>query len=321
MADLDFVTPDLIPGLPDAQNQVYTLPGGSYLFNRIYQFSIQPPGGLPSGTTPAVPGSSFSQLRLTFDIEKNSFSTPNKAKIGVYNLNADARSTYLKGSSLVLKAGYGSSPASQQDLLQIPILFSGIVSGQVKDERKGADIITTFECGSGEQQLLTSFINQTFPPSTSVASIITVLISALGLPAGFISGIPATAIYNQGIVLSGGVKASLDAITRTYGLQWFVQNGSVNILPIGTGLTSAAIAVSQETGLIGVPSNGDGGDNIVTFTSLLNPKLLPGVHVFLKSRYFNGIYTIQKSHFEGDSHDSKWQVNCECVKGLSLPTG
>jgi hypothetical protein len=77
-------------------------------------------------------------LRVSFEIEKTSESTSNKAKIMIYNLNEDNRAFFESESlSVILSAGYkgiyGTSPIVQQ-------LFSG-------------DIIrTTTKKGSQEQK-------------------------------------------------------------------------------------------------------------------------------------------------------------------------
>ena len=62
--------------------------------------------------------------------------------------------------------------------------------------------------------------------------------------------------------------------------------------------------------MIGVPSN---NNDCTQFVSLLNPKLTPGslVQLISENATLNGFYTLRRSHYEGDSHDSKWQVTCE----------
>jgi hypothetical protein len=95
-------------------------------------------------------------------------------------------------------------------------------------------------------------------------------------------------------------------------LEWNVTNGLLNIYPIKQTNGVEAQLISLETGMIGVPST---NNDILQFTSLLNPKLLPGTPISLVSenKSLNGFYKIRKSHFEGDSHDQKWQVTCECI--------
>lgn len=286
--------------LPSAESSSYQFNFvSSYLFRRAYSLTLQPAGFV------SILAQKFSdQLRITFDIEKNSYSTSNKSKIEVYNLSSDSRAKYTKGSLLTLQAGY---------ITTIDTLFIGIVTGRVMNTRKGPDIITSFEFGDGEKEIFYTNFDQSYPPATPVIMIINDLVQAMKIRLGSVTGIPVTAIYNKGFVASGSVKRNLDYITKSYNLQWSIQNGELQILPIGAALLQQAVLVSQNTGMIGVPSEGNGGDNITTFTSLLNPKLAPSALVALQSEQFNGIYTIKSVKHEGDTHSNKWQSTCECT--------
>jgi hypothetical protein len=277
--------------------------GSSYLFNRSYEFAIGAPGTI---------GKVYRNLRIIFEVEKSLFSSSNKAKIQVYNFNDHSRENYVKGVPISLKAGYAKDV--------IDFIFVGGTKGRasrVSHERKGADVITTFECGDGEATLTNAVLDRSFPPGTPVSLIVDRLLEALGISEvsrlAEVEKILTTRVYTNGYAINGSVKKSLDKVLLAVGLTWSIQNGEVQILVKGKDAGHQAIKVDRTTGLIGVPSSGSGGDNIVKFTSLLNPRLIPGSLVFLNSILVKGIFVVKTAKFEGDSHGPKWQVTCECA--------
>lgn len=273
-----------------------------YLFNRKWAFTIGQPGQV---------GNVYTQLKTTFDIDKQIISSPNKSKIEVYNLTANQR----KNIAI-------SNPATGQigDIIRLDAGYEGIVEtlfigdiARAKTTRKGPDIVTEFECGDTEKLLVYSHFEQSYPPGVTLVQIIKDCAVALGTNIGSILGVP-TKVYNSGVSFSGSVKSILDKLLVEPQLEWSVQNGTLNILPITAHLGQAAVLVSQTTGMIGVPSQGEG---FVQFDSLLNPKLVPGALVVLESEVINGSFKLRRAHFEGDSHGQKWQVGCEATPILA----
>lgn len=276
-------------------------------------------------------GKTYSQLKVSFDIDKNSQSTSNKAKVDIWNLNEQSRQLYQKGAQLRLDAGY-------KNLVETLYIGDTTQNG-VRSKRSGADIIMSFECGANQKQLSSAVYDQSYPPGFPLVEILQDLANnGLGIPIGRVLGIP-NFTYNSCLAVSGWVKDSLDKLLAPFDLEWFIDNNSLNILPKSAHLGNPAIVVSsgttlrnpianlgplaatdinsfvsasnQNTGLIGAPSQGDG---FVEFISLLNPKLNPGTLVQLLSETITGYFRIRRSHFEGDSHGDKWQVTCEAVR-------
>jgi hypothetical protein len=260
-------------------------------------------------------------LRVTFDIEKTSASSSNKSTISVYNLSADSRAAYSRlivsgngaisssGAFVWLQAGYCGG---------LTTLFSGWAANSTT-ARAGADIITKFECGDGEKNLLSARHEKSYPAGTTLKGVIADLVEKLGLPGvSSVTGIP-DVVFQKGYPALGSVKFQLDKLTRANGLEWSVQNGHLQILPRTHTTGAQAELISAQTGLIGVPTV---NKDIVSFTSLLNPKLLPGAPVLLQSVLTGGkpfLYKITKAKFEGDSHAEKWQTSCECTVVAGKP--
>lgn len=283
-----------------------------YLFNRAYAVSIAPPGQTQSfqyGTLGLKPA----PLRVRFDIDKNGVGSSNKAKIEIFNLSDQTRQQLKSGWSILLEAGYNGLTG---------IIFFGDISLEgTTSTRNGPDIITAIMCGDGEAAIGFSTIDKNYPAGTTLAIVLQDIgtamntktnTSPIGLNAGVGIGIP-NVVFQRGLTLHGSCADALNKLLPPNGLKWNVDNGNLNILPVNSTNGNTAIVVSSNTGMIGVPSQ---NKNFMTFTSLLNPKLVPGALIQLVSQNtsLNGFYTINRAHYEGDSHDNKWQVECECVQ-------
>lgn len=263
----------------------------------------------------------YNNLRVTFDIDKKNSGTANKGKIDVWNLDLNSRQQFVKGVIITLVAGYEGFT---------DLIFKGNVS-KVVTERKGPDIVTSFECGEGEQEIAYGLFNQSYPPKTSYAQVFRDILSELqlaGISTGIVLGIPVLT-YSTGVTFSGTVKDALDNLTENIGATWSIQSGKFQMIPNKGFNGEQAIFVSEETGMIGVASQ---GTEFTQFTSLLNPKIVPGCAVQISSQAILGQFKVNRAKYEGDSHGQKWQVYCECARtnttqayipnrGLNLYTG
>lgn len=300
-----------------------------YLFQRAYSATFGPPSLIGPQLPPAngqagafqygTIGPKPAPLRVIFDIDRNMYgSSPNHSKVSIYNLSIASRQTITKGFLVQVQAGYAS-------------LLGTIFNGNVfitKTDRKGPDIVTEIECLDGGQAITTAVLDKTYPSGTTLAAILQDAATAMSVGAGVALGIPAF-VYGRGFLARGACRDTLDRLLKPRGLEWNIQDGNLNIVPLNSPFTSTAILVSsgitvdkntgisnfdikQATGLIGVPSLNVG---FMQFTSLLNPRLVPGALIQMQCEniQLNGFYKLRRSHFEGDSHEDKWQINCEAI--------
>lgn len=301
------------------------------LFNRAWALEIGDPQNPGAGklyassvTAPlpmAVPGKKGQSsvvtadgkpptgLRTVFEIDKTSVSTSNKAKITVYNFSQLSRLNYKKGYQVHLRAGYVGL-VSTIYIGDIPEGPKGCIT-----TRNGADVVTVFECGAAEKQLVYAHYDESYPPGTFTVDVLNDLADQLEVSLGTVSGV-VNLRYNSGLSLSGSIKSSLDMLTKKQGLEWNIENGELRIYPIGRGV-GTAIVLSKSTGLIGIPSE---GAQFTVFEALLNPRLVPGSIVQIKAETVNGFFKIRRATFEGDSWGEKWQVKCECLQ-ISATSG
>lgn len=310
-------SPKATPSGVDVARYDFSDGGSRFLFGRQWAVKFGNPIGTQGAFDLVV---KYDELRTVFEIEKNSTFNSNKAKVHIYNLNDASRKRYVKGMVLSLDAGY-SQPVN---------IFTGNISGLVNHERKGPDIISTFECGDGEKNLITATINKNWPVGYEVSLIVQDLIAAAGFPTRYISPLIATFKTKGAFTATSTVQKALgDLLTGLVGpsspkgFVFQIEGGAIQILPAGGSIltTANAIEVSAKTGLIGVPGVASGGDNVLKFTTLLNPKLFPGTLIHLTSKIITGFFVVRKVAIEGDSHGPKWQMSCDCAPPRKGQTG
>jgi len=282
------------------------------LFDRSYGIALAPSTGAQAAQYSNV-GKDASALRIGFDIQKNVKSSPNKAVFSLYNMSPATRGNIAKGTLVTFSAGYGEMAGN---------LFLGVVQ-RASTEKSGSDVVTKIECGDGEPSLAKVCINQNFPPGpqTTLAQIMQVLAQTMsvttpanpqGINAGVAMGIPVVT-FPRGFVAKGRVRDVMDALCKSHGLEWSIQNGALDIIPRGAHAGNQAIVLSAATGLIGIPSLNEG---TLTFSALLNPMIAPNRLVVVQLRgdtRLNGFYKVTSAKYEGDTHDAKWQADCEAV--------
>lgn len=263
-------------------------------FFRSWALTIEDPNS--PGT-----GHRYDSLRVVFKIEKTSEFASNKAKIEVYNLSQSSRRSFQKkGLQIRLDAGYVGL---------MDILYIGDVTRSTS-KRSGPEIITSFECGDSEKEIEQTHFEKSYGAGTPYVQVVKDIAMAMGVSIGALTTFP-TLNFNTGVTFSRTCRDALEELLKGQGLEASVQNGVLQIIPIGSHTGDEAIVLNSETGLIGVPSNKDDG---VEFDALLNTRIVPGRPVLIQSGTINGIHKVRKAVFEGDSHGEKWFVKCEAVE-------
>jgi hypothetical protein len=271
-----------------------------YLFDREWALTIGQQG---------QQGKVYTSLRTAFDIDKTSQYSSNKAKIDVYNLSAYSRQQFQKGWVIGLRVGYRG--------ITDTIYLGDIARSYSKRSGGGPEIITTFECGDSERQLVYAHFDRSYPPGTALTQVVSDVSNVLkGLGVGIAMPVYTTVAtsktFSTGFSFSGTVKNCLEKLLPGVGMEWSIQNNSLQLLPVKHHLGNQAILINKNTGMVGVPSQEVG---FVQFQALLNPKIIVGATVAIESQTVNGVFKVRRAHFTGDSHSSdKWTVDCEAVR-------
>lgn len=273
------------------------------LYNRTARVEIGVAGG---------EGRVYDGLRVQFEVEKGSTSTPNPAKIKIYNLNADSRS-FAEQENLFLRLFVGYKPPL--DIGFTEILATGDVS-KAFSERKTPDWVTQFEIGDGEKAINETFINKNFDKGISLSAVVQDVAQSFGKPVSAIQGLKEKTFKN-GLSLSGAASSLLDSFTEEGDTEWSIQDDEVQILP-KTGATDDEVYIlTPTTGLLASPIKREKG---IEIRSLIIPKLRPGRRVKIESSQFEAVYRIRKVVFTGDTLEGPWEARTEAVEVNSATT-
>jgi len=273
------------------------------LWNRAFTLNL---GGTRIASE-TVDGARNELLRVVFKVEASLAKSANTAKIEVYNLAETTRAKVSeKGIATTLEAGY-SGRSSQ--------IFGGKLEAG-KSKRDGVDWVTSFQSTDGGPQLRAARINLSFKKVAATEAFQRV-VDTLGIGignanekmrAGNIRG--KLEQFSNGLVLSGPSQRELDRLARTFGYDWSVQNGQLQLLgPTDAIEPGDAIVLNSDSGMIGSPESGEKG--IVEVRSLLIPQLTPGRVVSLESRQINGFFRVEKVTYQGDTRGSDWYADLE----------
>lgn len=266
-------------------------------------------------------------LAMSFKVKRTLKPEPNTADITIWNLNADHRRQLeqLQIAEIPIKADKksGAVPLKKGGpgiiLCQIEagytsgtsVLFVGdLRTGYSPHE--GPQYKTVLTTGDGETKIRTARISTSLAKgAANPAAVLKAVAKALGVGDGnltkAVQQVQAAGISNhfsEGWTASGSVFREMNAICRTCGLTWSVQNGVLQILPLGKALEGTALDVSESTGMVGSPTVGV--DGVLKVKTLLIPDVIPGRLLVLKSEALSGNYRIESVESTGDTHGTAW---------------
>lgn len=246
----------------------------------------------------------YDRLKIVFQVDKTSESNANTAKISIYNLSAEGRARAEEEKAFVLlEAGYETG-------------FGQIFAGDVTRayiSRQGADWVVTVECGDGAEALRSAHVDKSYAPGTDYQNIIRDVAQSLvdqgKIVIGSILGTRSEKTQT-GLSVSGQSQAVLDDLTKKQGLEWSIQDETLQILPRDKDIGRTAVLLTPDTGLIGSPIRREveGGAG-VEFKALLVPDIFPGRLVRIESRQLDGLFKVRKAAYSGDTHGQNWYVS------------
>jgi hypothetical protein len=261
-------------------------------------------------------------LRCAFKVEKALVKDPNSAEIRIWNLSEDGRNALQparnvgRRDKVVLTGGYVDTEA---------LLFAGNVRF-VDSVREGADWVTKITAGDGEQAYANAKFSASFRKGTAVGDVMRSAAAALGVDPGnlsealsrpFRAGVVA---LRKGFTASGDAQQVMDAIARSAGLGFSIQDGKLCLLRDGDFIGAKAFLLGPDTGMVGSPQYGTpeakdktlGVPPRLKVKSLLQPLMGCGRPVAIDSKaYLGGVYRVEKCIHTGDTHGSDWTTEVE----------
>lgn len=282
----------------------------------------------------------LSELHLRFEVRQSDVQTPNTCFVRVYNLSdSTLRQVYgLAAKDLNNAAG----PEYSQVTLQAGYEngnYGVVFSGTVKQLRNGKEtnVDTFLDILASDIDLPYNFavLNQTLAPGVTPAQQLEAIARgqnavgadpiALGELANLTGG-----VLPRGKVLYGMSKDEWWNIGTTTGTTIFVDNGTLQALPLTGYLPSEAVVLTSATGVVGVPELTQNGLEV---TCLLNPKIRVGTRIqldnasitstavlnrgaagagilndlaFFANTSADGTYRVAAVDYEGDTRGEPW---------------
>jgi hypothetical protein len=288
---------------------------GQLLFQRACRVTVGNANGTTAYQTTFSPGSMIPGLRVRFEFTRTLRPEPSTAKIEIFNMAQQNRAQLkTRNVPVLLEAGYTNTIAA---------VFSG-QARTIDHKRKGTDWITTITVGDGEVPFRFVRLSKGYGAGTGTLQVVKDLAGALGpLTPGSLQNLAAalTDQFANGHAVHGPAALELSKILHGRGLEWSIQHGQVQILPVGQPSQQTAVLLSPSTGLIDSPEYGTASPvlaganppHTLTFRALIQPTLQVGGLASLQSRVAKGLFRIAEIKANGDTQggDGTWVMACE----------
>lgn len=248
-------------------------------------------------------------LRFVFSVERTLRPTPGKCDIKIYNLNEDHRGQLERLGSVpvVLTAGYVDGMHQ---------IFKGDIRPCTNTYTQ-PDWITSIKGQDGGTRRRTARTSRSFRPGTTLETVLSALASDLGLGRGNVveaarvAGLAgAQTEFIGGATLAGAAMEQLEALCRSIEYEISIQNGALQLLPLGRALAGSPLEFDSDSGLVGSIEKDSKGK--IKFRTQMIPDLFPGRLVAPQSRTVpSGRYRVTKCIYKGDTRGQEWNVDCE----------
>lgn len=263
------------------------------------------------------------ELKVEFNVSRGISGSPNTFEIKLFNLNEGHRNSLGRELEIVqLEVGY--IPPEGGGNLGI------IAKGRIRDfqhDRNKEDIITTINCGDGDEAYRKATISKTIPKGTPIPEVVDAIYAEMekrGISKGQWKFPEDVRTLKRPYSMCGGACRELDVLGRGNKFYWSIQNETLEIIP-SDGYHEGVILLSPETGLIGAPTITDNG---VKAKGLLNPDARPNRTVQIESSVLRmnaagNIYRISEVSFSGSNQDGDFvmDITGESISGGKVDEG
>ena len=267
-------------------------------------------------------GLDLSQLRITFDVKKDDQTTPNSARICVYNPAPDTINQALREFDTVsLDAGYVDG---------MGLIYAGNII-QVRRLRSGPDIILELSAGDGDTAYNYGVVSTTLAAGATNKDRLQAMARAMAIGnvdagAALLSADTGRALP-RGKVLYKPVKDYMREYGRDTGSAVFIDSGKLQTIKRDGYLPGTPVELAPGTGLIGAAQQTLDG---VEASSRLNPEIRIGGLVHIDPAYLvaadttsatasagekktvhqaaGGYYRVIATQYTGDTHGQPWDV-------------
>lgn len=247
-------------------------------------------------------------IRVAFNINRRIEGSANVAKITFYNLNEDTRGRLQDQQTVdvVVSAGYED-------------IFGEIFRGNIyfgRNVKQQTDILTELEVGDAPLGVRTASVSRTFTKQDNLQNVIEFLANESGLGLGNVKQALSGVSLNlkRGLTVDGKAYNILQDIAQRAGFETSIKDGNLQLLKPGETIVPDqfdVVELTAETGLLEAATFSDQAysgvgrvapeSRKIKARSLLNPRLIEGQDVILRSRFIEGNYKILEINHVGDT--------------------
>ena len=268
-------------------------------------------------------------LKINFQIEKDTTKESNKSKLEIYNLSESSRKAIeVADNEVEIYAGYEDGAV---------LCFRGTVTyGYTKDS--GTECITSLDLADGTVALRDSYCSLSYAPGTSAKTIIQRCATEMGVPVVYGDDVGELENYKNGFSFIGQAPECLTEVCNALGLSWSIQNNILNIILAGGTATNRGLVFSAESGLVGLPERivqAEYKSNKTTpkrkakqkakkeeprkkagwrIETLLVPSVNPGDMVKVESRIITGWFRVEKVRHSGEYNGQRWNSEMDLIE-------
>lgn len=283
-----------------------------------------------------VGGKDYQGLRIGFTIEKDLTPKPNHAEVVLYNLKRQTRGELHVADAVpvVVQAGYRDTGMT--------LLFAGKMREAFSRPEPDGTWATILRAGDGDE-LRTARGATGARPGVSAERVISDAFGQLKVGAGNLftelkkqvggndfSVAKLGAAFEKGFAGTGSIAGQFDAMLKSGGLEYSIQDGEVQVLGAGKALGTVATVLSPETGLEGSVEVDAKG------TCHCRVRILPGLNpgypvqitrssadaigdlIRFDMEVDHTVYRVEKTRYVGDTHGQDWNGEIDC-RDMSLP--
>jgi hypothetical protein len=229
-------------------------------------------------------------------------STPNKAEVKLYNLNADSiRLLQVPKTTIQVLAGEGVAGA----------IFTGDINvNSVATTRQGTDIVTAVKATDGRRIYQETKFVQSYPAGVTRSQVLTDVLAVMRLARGHITPLTERT-YQTARYYASPARHVLDQLFAPDGAIWSVEDGALTVTLPGQAAPGNAPVISEQTGMIGVPRRNKAGIEVKTvFLSAARP----GIPFVVRSKFQGGDFKAVKVIHTVDSDGEVWETDLTGTK-------
>lgn len=255
-------------------------------------------------------------LHIAFSVNKTLVSTPNEAKITIYNMQPDTRKILMQPNiQAELFVGW-------KNIQPVRLAYGDVVlampTKEIPNNQMALSLFDGYR-GISDSTIYSSYLRDTaiqeviFDMASSIAGI---NVDGNKINVGGIVG-------SKGYVITGRVFTELNKLANSYNFSWSIQNNIFQAFQSGRSSQNKHVIASENL-FSAIPQLQDPSQLTAAqiqigmeIRAFIQPAIIPGDIVVLNSEFvpmYNGDYVVHNIDFDGDSNGNVNEMKIESKK-------